>query len=190
MLQRAKHTFFVLLMLLSVCIFADEAEIAMPTPDLTSPFSTYNKVVRVYDGDTITIEADNGNKVSLRLLGVNTQEIKDKDPTKKKRAKDARDWLRDLILDKHVFIVFERSEKTLDGIARGSYCRPLSYVFIRDEEAQENIFVNLELAWQGHGEKYFKYDFEYKAFFRLSEEAARKRIKALDLSQKAAQRPR
>lgn len=190
MLQRAKHTFFVLLMLLSVCIFADEAEIAMPTPDLTSPFSAYNKAVRVYDGDTITIEADNGNEVSLRLVGVNTPEIRDEDPAKRKHAKEARDWLRALILDKHLFLVFERSEETLDGVARGPYCRPLAYVFIHDEAAQENIFVNLELAWRGHGEKYFKYDFAYEAFFPLSEAAALKHIRALDLSQEAAQRPR
>lgn len=185
MLKMTNHAFFALLLTFVVSASANEAEVPMPQLDFTSPFSVYKKIVRVYDGDTITIEADNGNKVSLRLVGVNTPEIKGKTAEEKARAIDARDWLREMILNKHVFILFEESGKTLDGIKRGRYCRPLIYVFIRDESAKKNIFVNLELVWQGHGDKYFKEPFAYEKFFKLDEEIARKRIAELDLSKEA-----
>lgn len=107
----------------------------------------------------------------------------------KNRAIAARDYLRNLILNKYIFIVFEKSETTLDGIEKGPYCRPLSYVFFRDTQANRNIFVNLEIVWQGHGVKYFKYDFAYEDFFRLDQTTAQKRINALTLRAPVGQSP-
>lgn len=161
----------------------------MPSIDFASGRTGYYKVIRVYDGDTITIETPIGTTPSLRLVGVDTPEINASSRAEKHRAIAARDYLRSLILGKHVFITFEKSETTLDGIARGPFCRPLSYIFIRDTQANRNIFVNLELVWQGHGTKYFKYGFAYQDFFRLDQAAAQNQIDALALTVPVQQSP-
>lgn len=161
----------------------------MPSIDFASGLTGYYKVVSVYDGDTITIETSIGTTPSLRLVGVDTPEINASTLAEKNRAIAARDFLRNLILNKHIFIVFEKSETTLDGIGRGPYCRPLSYLFIRDTERDRNIFVNLELVWVGHGVKYFKYDFAYEDFFRLDQATAQRRIDALTLRVPVQQSP-
>ena len=154
----------------------------MPTIDFDSHLTNTYKVIKVYDGDTITIETAIGTTVSLRLVGVDTPEINADTQAEKDLAIAARDYLRQMILDKHVTITFEASESTLDGIGRGAYCRPLSYIFIRDTEADKNVFVNLQIVWDGHGQKYFKYDFDYEDFFRLDQATAQSRIDALELS--------
>ena len=161
----------------------------MPDIDFASGQTGYYKVIRVYDGDTITIETPKGTTPSLRLVGVDTPEMDADTAAQKARAIAARDYLRSLILNKYIFITFEKSDTTLDGIARGPFCRPLSYIFIRDEQSHKNIFVNLEIVWQGHGIKYFKYDFDYEAFFRLDEATARQRISTLNLVAPTPQSP-
>lgn len=161
----------------------------MPSINFASGLTGYYKVIRVYDGDTITIETPKGTTPSLRLVGVDTPEINAHTQAEKNRAIAARDWLRRLILNKYVYITFESSNTTLDGIARGPFCRPLSYIFFKTESGK-NIFINLEIVWQGHGIKYFKYDFEYKDFFRLDKTTAQNRIDDLVLSVPQQRAPR
>ena len=160
----------------------EDDAVEMPQIDFVSGQTGYYEVIRVYDGDTITIRTPKGTTPSLRLVGVDTPEINADTQAEKDRAIAARDYLRGLILNKHIFITFEKSDTTLDGIARGAFCRPLSYIFIRDEASEKNIFVNLEIVWQGHGIKYFKYDFEFEDFFRLDRVSAQDRIDDLELS--------
>ena len=77
----------------------------------TKPFLvpiTSGKVIKVYDGDTITI----ANKLpikdspmyrfSVRLNGIDTPEIKSKHETEKKLAKEAKQFLSNIILGKIV----------------------------------------------------------------------------------------
>ena len=154
----------------------------MPDVDLSSHLTGYYEVVSVYDGDTITVETPDDRRVTLRFVGVNTPEINASTQAEKDRAIAARDYLRGLILNKYVFITFEAANDTLDGVARGTFCRPLSYIFFRDTDADKNIFVNLEIVWQGHGEKYFKYPFAYEDFFRLDQATAQSRIDSLTLT--------
>ena len=150
----------------------------MPEIDVSSDITGHYKVIRVYDGDTLTIQTPKGTTPSLRLVGVDTPEINASLPAEKARAVAAREYLRRLVLNKFVFITFEKSDTTLDGVARGPYCRPLAYVFIKDA-AGDPVFVNLEIVWQGHGVKYFKYDFAYQDFFKLDEATARSRIASI-----------
>ena len=66
------------------------------------------KIISVYDGDTVTATVDLGFTVSVRikvrLYGINTPEIRTKDPSEKKAGYAARDFVRDRILDKTVQI--------------------------------------------------------------------------------------
>ena len=87
------------------------------------------KVVKVYDGDTITIASRlwiDGNetsklyKFSVRLNGIDTPELKTKNPTEKSRALLARDDLHDLIFGSIV---------TLSNTSYDKYGRILADVF-------------------------------------------------------------
>jgi micrococcal nuclease len=65
-------------------------------------------VVKVYDGDTITVDVDLGFSVILkgikvRLSGIDTAELRSKNKEQKAKAYAARDMLRDLCLQKQVF---------------------------------------------------------------------------------------
>ena len=76
----------------------------------------YNAIITsVYDGDTLTANVDLGLKVwhngaKLRLLGVDTPEMRGGTKEEKIRAIAARDFVREMCQDKMVRIV---SKKTL-----------------------------------------------------------------------------
>jgi endonuclease YncB( thermonuclease family) len=73
---------------------------------ITGPISA--KVIKVYDGDTFTVEAypwpGLEAKASVRVNGVDTPEIRGKCPEEKQKAIEARDFVRDLILGETVFL--------------------------------------------------------------------------------------
>ena len=82
----------------------------------------YAKCVGCYDGDTVTLVfpfADDYYYSSCRCMGYNTAEIRTKDSDEKKRGIEARDMLRELILDKIVFVEFGPNDK---------YGRPLATI--------------------------------------------------------------
>ena len=64
------------------------------------------KVIKVYDGDTITVDIDLGfgimlRKQTLRLYGINTPEVRGES---KEEGKRVRDLLRERILEKTIII--------------------------------------------------------------------------------------
>jgi len=66
-------------------------------------------ITNIYDGDTLTADVDLGfktwaKKVKLRLAGIDTPEIRTKDPQEKVKAIKARDRARELCLGKEVVI--------------------------------------------------------------------------------------
>jgi len=75
------------------------------------------RVIKVYDGDTITIASKlpfNDSplyRLSVRLNGIDTPEIKGKSEDEKTAAKQARDALAVLILNKYVTLKNIQSEK-------------------------------------------------------------------------------
>lgn len=72
------------------------------------PYYYIAEVVKVYDGDTCTCVVDLGFKLSarikVRLVGIDTPEIRTKDLDEKKKGKETRDWLREKILGKKVML--------------------------------------------------------------------------------------
>ncbi len=93
------------------------------------PPITSGKVIKVYDGDTITIASklphDNSPvyRFSVRLLGIDTPEIKGSSAQEKDLAKKARDALSAQILGKIVY---------LENIGIEKYGRILATVFYED----------------------------------------------------------
>jgi micrococcal nuclease len=98
------------------------------------------KVINVYDGDTITIAMWIGfQKYSfkLRLFGIDTPEIRSAD---KEKAIIARDYLKNIILNKKVKITFDKEEK---------YGRLLGIVYYNNKN------INNLMVEKGYAKVYF-----------------------------------
>jgi endonuclease YncB( thermonuclease family) len=87
------------------------------------------KVIKVYDGDTITIASKLSNKdkiiyrFSVRLIGIDAAEIKGKTTNEKRIAIESRDKLHELVFDKMVH---------LKNISTEKYGRILADVYLDD----------------------------------------------------------
>tara|TARA_B000000557_G_C20781017_1_gene446522 strand:- start:440 stop:805 length:366 start_codon:yes stop_codon:yes gene_type:complete len=72
------------------------------------PYYYIAEVVKVYDGDTCTCVVDLGfktfKKVKVRLVGIDTPEIRTKSKEEKEKGIKTRDWLREKILNKKVLL--------------------------------------------------------------------------------------
>lgn len=102
-------------------------------------------ITNIYDGDTLTADVDLGfktwaKKVKLRLAGIDTPEIRAKDPQEKTKAIEARNRARELCLGKEVII------KTH---GKGKYGRWIATVAISD-----NLDLAETLIQEGLGEVY------------------------------------
>lgn len=89
-------------------------------------------VTKVYDGDTITVDIDLGfdivlHKQSIRLLGINTPEVRGDE---REQGLIARDALAARILDKDVTIKTHKDSK-------GKYGRWLGEIYLDDENLNE-----------------------------------------------------
>lgn len=96
---------------------------------------------KVVDGDTIDVNVDLGFtvfvKIRLRLRGINTMEMSDKDPTMRVRAVAAKQFLEDRVLNENVVIESFKTDK---------YGRWLADVFVGDTS------MNNLLLEEGHAE--------------------------------------
>ena len=102
------------------------------------------KLVRVIDGDTISLDVDLGFYTSrtetFRLYGVDTKELHDKIPEGKVLAIQAREYVKNQLADKPLIV------KTLKD-KEDKYGRMLALVFIEgDDESLNNKLVTLGLA--------------------------------------------
>ena len=103
------------------------------------------QVIKVYDGDTITIATRLPYKDSplyrfpIRLKGIDSAEIKSKNENEKKHAINARDALSELILHKTVVIKNIENEK---------YGRMLADVYLGE------IYLNDWMIDKGYAVKY------------------------------------
>ena len=81
------------------------------------PNIKYGKVIKVYDGDTITIAARYPNtdntmyRFSVRLNGIDSPEIKGKTNAEKELARKSRDMLHEMIYNKVVSLEDVKTEK-------------------------------------------------------------------------------
>ena len=112
------------------------------------PPITFGKVVKVYDGDTITIanylhpliEPRVFYKFNIRLRRIDSPEINSKDLEIKKKAIESRDILKDLIFNKIV---------KLENVGIDKYGRLLAEVLIDCSENTINVsdfMLNQNLA--------------------------------------------
>jgi len=101
------------------------------------------KITDVYDGDSITAIVDLGFELftikKLRLAGIDTPELKSSMMLEKELARQARDYLKGLVLNKDVRIVTYK---------KGKYGRYLADVYISEQK------VNDMLIARGYARKY------------------------------------
>lgn len=104
------------------------------------------KVTYVYDGDTITVDIDLGLKTwvhneKLRLSRINTPEVRGDERESGLRS---RDFLRELIDGKEIYIATEKDKK-------GKYGRYLAELWL-EKTPNEWINVNDLLVEKGYAE--------------------------------------
>jgi endonuclease YncB( thermonuclease family) len=78
------------------------SSLCFSAPTKTYGNVTVSRVVSVYDGDTIMVDIDQcppiiGQGISVRIYGIDTPEIKSKNPQGAAIAKQARDYVQDLL---------------------------------------------------------------------------------------------
>lgn len=145
---------------------------------------TYARVVKVVDGDTVTVQPDtalnsNGEKFTLRLIGINTPETVD--PRKKVECfgKEASAEAKRLLLGKIVRLEYDDSQDTKD-----KYGRLLAYLYVVDDssDSTENdqigsvaeLFFNKYMIERGYAyeytyEKVYRYQKDFKAAQQVAE---------------------
>lgn len=97
------------------------------------PNVKYGKVIKVYDGDTITIagkpfENSSVHRFSVRLNGIDAPEIKTTDKNEKKHAIVAREALKIKVMDKII---------SLQNVSYDKYGRLLADVYLREENISD-----------------------------------------------------
>ncbi len=144
-----KLLFLLILILISSCTYTGETTLEKP---LEGPYL----VTEVIDGDTADIII-NGKIERLRFSGVNTPE------TDECYYQEAKDKLKELILNKEVYIQQDKTD-------RGKYGRLLRYIYVDD------LLVNQYLVENGYAKTYHKYKDDtskYELLARSEAEAIR-----------------
>ncbi len=113
----------------------------IPKPDLTA--APARTVVRVVDGDTIVVDHD-GQEETVRLLGIDTPETQDPRKQVEFFAREASDFLTNLLNVEQVYFVQEQPG------AKDKYGLTLAHVY----RAPDGLWVNLELVRQGYAQVY------------------------------------
>ena len=119
----------------------------------TIPFKppiTGGRVIKVYDGDTITVASKLRYKKSplyrwsVRIRGIDCPEMKSHDKHEKTVARIAQTKLSTMILHKPV---------KLENVSNDKYGRVLADIYIQDSD-HNHIWVNKQLITEGHAYKY------------------------------------
>ncbi len=131
--------------------------------------STFYPVVKVVDGDTISVNI-NGSVDMLRLIGINTPETVDPRKLVECFGKEASDKAKQLLSGKKI-----RIEKDISQGERDKYGRLLSYIFL------ENGFnFNKYMIEEGYAYEYtHNLPYKYQGEFKLAQKQAEIQKKGL-----------
>ena len=108
------------------------------------------EVLSVYDGDTVTLMIDQGMKhfarVKVRMIGIDTPEIRTKDLDEKKRGYEAKDYLKSRIEGKTIIV---------QTLKKGKFGRWLGVMWDYTEDADDlGESLNDEMIRMGHAKAY------------------------------------
>jgi len=148
-------------LLLAMAVAVAPARLA--SSHTSMPSETDVRVVRVHDGDTITVETG-GRTEKVRLVGIDTPELDDERDTYRDEAVAAREFVRLRLKGKSVSL--ERDGRQGD---RDDYARLLRYVILPD-----GTNFNEELVRKGYARVYDRFEFSLKAEFKRTEAEAKR----------------
>jgi len=97
------------------------------------PLYEEHRVIKVYDGDTLTL----ANNDRVRLIGIDTPEIKQSQPF----AKEAKEYLANNVLDQDIFLTFETK-----GDKKDHYGRWVAWIFVKKGDGYLNLNEGLVAA--------------------------------------------
>ena len=108
------------------------------------------EVLSVYDGDTVTLMIDHGLKhlarVKVRMIGIDTPEIRTKDLEEKKRGYEAKDYLKSRIEGKTVVV---------HTVKKGKFGRWLAVLWSYEDHMSDlGESLNDEMIRMGHAKAY------------------------------------
>lgn len=129
---------------------------------LACSFSQPFRVLKVIDGDTIVVQIG-FKKETVRLLGVDTPEIKSPYTEEECFGREASKKTKDLLLKQRVYLIKDKNAPDRD-----KYGRLLRYVFLED-----GSFINAELIKEGYAFLYILEPIEFGNFFHSLEEKAK-----------------
>lgn len=153
-------------------------ETSTTAPTISVPKTTISggyKVLEVVDGDTIKIDY-NGQKETIRLIGVDTPETKHPNLPVQCYGKEATDKTKSLVGGKNIFLEFDAFQGERD-----KYGRLLAYVWLENTgEAPNDTLLNYNLISNGYANEYtYRYPYKYQKEFKAA--AALARAKSLGL---------
>lgn len=135
-----KATLFVLVLLPAISV-------AQPLNAITFPNVIVSEITSIYDGDTFRVNINSypkiiGHRMSVRVNGIDTPELKAKCSKEKVLALKAKDYTVSALRNSHKI--------ELKGIKRGKYFRLLADVYIDGESLARSLVLN-GLAVEYHG---------------------------------------
>ena len=99
------------------------------------------RVTRIVDGDTFWVVDEALNRQKVRLIGIDTPELKHGNEPEEFYAQAAKEFLIDLIADREIRLEFDQEHTD-------KYGRTLAYAYVDD-----TVFVNKTLVQKGYAHK-------------------------------------
>jgi len=103
---------------------------------------------KVYDGDSVHLVIPYqglSTRIRVRLNGIDTAELRSKDPLEKNVAQRTKTYLASLILEKYLYVHLYDFDK---------YGRVLATLFLSEDAAQRNESLNEHLVQKGYAYRY------------------------------------
>lgn len=169
--QKQVISALITLLVLGISIVVDRQQLVTTTESTQSvavQSSDQLPVVSIEDGDTITV-LQNGQEEKVRLLGVDTPEVRDPRKAVQCYGKAASQFTTSLIGTNTV-----RLEADPENADRDRYQRLLRYVYLPD-----GTLVNAEIIKQGYGFAYLNYPITKSDEFKRYEDSARQENRGL-----------
>lgn len=123
-------------------------------------------LVRVKDGDTIVLSGPSG-EYTVRLLGINTPEMRDSRPLVRYFAEQAKSFVIKQLDGKKILLGLDPINKRKHHT--DSFGRLLAYVYTADDSTH----INAEIIRQGYGFSFVKYPCMFTDYFSALEREAR-----------------
>lgn len=157
---------FISIIILLFAYFSKDLPLEVKSSDTAS----FYEVVKVADGDTITVNVD-GKKTGIRMIGLDTPETVDPRKTVQCFGKEASDMSKEMLSGKMVRLESDSTQSDKD-----KYGRLLRYVFLED-----GTLFNKWMIENGFGFEY-TYDsnpYKYQVEFQMAENSARENNRGL-----------